>query len=319
MLRQLAAEADVVIENYRVGVMERLELSYESLAAQNPRLVYAAVRGFGDPRTGASPYAEWPAFDVVAQAMGGIMGITGPDAETPIKIGPGVGDIVPAMLTAVGVLSAVYRAQKTGQGQFVDVAMYDAVLGLCERIVYQQAYSGRTPRPEGNAHPLLCPFGIFAARDGWVSIACPRDNFWTILAECMARPELAADERYASNRARVEHADEVIALVDDWSSRHTKAELVEILGGRIPFGPVQGADEILADPHVAARQMLASLQPEGLDQPITIAASPIRMSQTPGGVVSAAPGLGQHTDEVLAQAGFDSAEITRLREAGAVA
>ena len=123
VLRQLAAEADVVIENYRVGVMERLELSYESLAAENPRLVYAAVRGFGDPRTGTSPYAEWPAFDVVAQAMGGIMGITGPDAETPMKIGPGVGDIVPAMLAAVGVLSAVYRAQKTGEGQFVDVAM----------------------------------------------------------------------------------------------------------------------------------------------------------------------------------------------------
>ena len=319
VLRRLAAAADVVIENYRVGVMERLGLSYEQLAAENPRLVYAAVRGFGDPRTGESPYAEWPAFDVVAQAMGGIMGITGPDAETPMKIGPGVGDIVPAMLAAVGVLSAVYRAQKTGEGQFVDVAMYDAVLGLCERIVYQQSYTGQTPRPEGNAHPLLCPFGIFAAKDGWVSIACPRDNFWIILAQCMERPELAEDPRFATNLARVEHADQVIALVNDWSRRHTKAELIEILGGRIPFGPVQGADEILADPHVAARQMLASLKPDGLDESITIAASPIRMSETPGGVNSAAPGLGQHTDEVLAQAGFDAAEITRLRGSGAVA
>ena len=117
----------------------------------------------------------------------------------------------------------------------------------------------------------------------------------------------------------VEHADQVIALVNDWSRRHTKAELIEILGGRIPFGPVQGADEILADPHVAARQMLASLKPDGLDESITIAASPIRMSETPGGVNSAAPGLGQHTDEVLAQAGFDAAEITRLRGSGAVA
>ncbi len=319
VLRRLAAAADVVIENYRVGVMERLGLSYEQLAAENPRLVYAAVRGFGDPRTGESPYAEWPAFDVVAQAMGGIMGITGPDAETPLKVGPGVGDIVPAMFATIGLLSAVYRAQQTGPGHFVDVAMCDAVLAICERSVYQQAYTGKTPHPEGNGHPMLCPFGIFAARDGWVSIACPHDDFWAVLAECMGRPELARDQRYASNPDRVEHAAEVIALINDWSGGRSKAELVEILGGRIPFGPVQGADEIMADPHMAARRMLATLEPEGLGEAITIAGSPIRMTETPGGVRNAAPRLGQHTDEVLAAAGFEPAEIAELRSTGAVA
>ena len=187
VLRRLVRDADVLVENYRVGVMDRLGLSYESLAKINPKLVYATVRGFGDPRTGKSPYADWPAFDVIAQAMGGIMGITGPDANTPLKIGPGVGDIVPAMLMTIGILSAVRHAEKTGEGQFVDVGMYDAILALCERIVYQHSYDGTVPGPEGNSHPLLCPFGLFPASDGWVSIACPRDHFWKILAENMGR------------------------------------------------------------------------------------------------------------------------------------
>ena len=139
-MRRLAKNADVIIENYRVGVMDRLGLSYESLNEINPKLIYAAVRGFGDPRTGQSPYAEWPSFDVVAQAMGGITSITGLDSDTPIKIGPGVGDIVPALFAAVAILSALHHTQKTGEGQFVDVAMYDGVLALCERIVHQYRY-----------------------------------------------------------------------------------------------------------------------------------------------------------------------------------
>ncbi|HBC53283.1 MAG TPA: CoA transferase, partial [Alphaproteobacteria bacterium] len=168
--------------------------------------------------------ADWPAFDVIAQAMGGIMGITGPDPNTPLKIGPGVGDIVPAMLTTIGILSAVRHAEKTGQGQFVDVAMYDGILALCERIVYQHSYDGVVPGPEGNAHPLLCPFGLFPAKDGWVSIACPKDHFWIILTEAMGRPELGEDERYALNIARVQRNAEVVAMVGDWTSTLTKKE-----------------------------------------------------------------------------------------------
>ena len=151
--------ADVLVENYRAGVMDKLGLGYESLREINPKLVYAAIRGFGDPRTGESPYVDWPAYDVIAQAMGGMMGITGPKGS-PTKIGPGVGDTLPAALTAFGLMAAVYRANKTGEGQFVDVAMYDAVLAFCERIVYQYSYTNQIPGPEGNGHPLLCPFGL---------------------------------------------------------------------------------------------------------------------------------------------------------------
>src|SRR5437764_3932873 len=149
VVARLAAAADVLVENFRPGVMERLGLGYESLAEANPRLVYAAVRGFGDPRTGDSPYRDWPAFDVTAQAFGGFMGITGPMPGQPQKAGPGIGDIFPATLAAPGVLAAVHHRRETGRGQFVDVAMYDGVLALCERIVYQHSYAGAVPSQQG--------------------------------------------------------------------------------------------------------------------------------------------------------------------------
>ncbi len=317
VLRRLVKDADVLVENYRVGVMDRLGLSYESLAKINPRLVYAAIRGFGDPRTGKSPYADWPAFDVIAQAMGGIMGITGPDAHTPLKIGPGVGDIVPAMLTAFGILAAVRHADKTGEGQFVDVGMYDAILAVCERLVYQHSYDGVVPGPEGNSHPLLCPFGLFPAKDGWVSIACPRDHFWKILVEAMSRPELAADERYALNAARSARNAEVVALVSDWTRTLTKLELAAILGGNIPFGPVNNAADIFADPHTAVRNMLPEVEQPGKGT-VRIAGTPVHMTKTPGGVARRGALLGEDTDIILQDAGYPAEEIAALRDAGVI-
>ncbi|MCG8696202.1 MAG: CoA transferase [Minwuiales bacterium] len=316
IVRELAKDADVLVENFRAGVMERLGLAYESLREINPRLVYAAVRGFGDPRTGESPYQEWPAYDVVAQAMGGLMGITGPSPEQPLKAGPGVGDIVPAMLTAVGILSAVHHAGRTGQGQFVDVAMYDGVLALCERIVYQQTFTGETPEPQGNRHPLFCPFGLFPASDGWISIACAADEFWRALAAAMGRPELGNDPRYRTSGDRIRNSDDVIAMVEAWSKRHSKAELKEILGGKVPFGPVQDAAEIVADPHVRARNMLAD--PGICRGSPRIANTPIHMTETPGGVRRAAPTLGQDTDQVLGELGYSAENIESLRRAGVV-
>ncbi len=317
VLRRLVKDADVLVENYRVGVMERLGLSYESLAKINPRLVYAAIRGFGDPRTGKSPYADWPAFDVIAQAMGGIMGITGPDAHTPLKIGPGVGDIVPAMLTAFGILAAVRHAEKTGEGQFVDVGMYDAILAVCERLVYQYSYDGVAPGPEGNAHPLLCPFGLFPAKDGWVSIACPQDHFWKILVDAMGRPELAADERYALNPSRVKHNAEVVALVSGWTRTLTKVQLAQVLGGKIPFGPVNNAADIFADPHTAARNMLPEVEQPGKGK-VRIAGTPVHMTRTPGGVARRGALLGEDTDAILQDAGYPAEEIAALRDAGVI-
>jgi crotonobetainyl-CoA:carnitine CoA-transferase CaiB-like acyl-CoA transferase len=299
---ELVRHADVLVENYSAGVMDRLGLSYERLATENPRLVYAALRGFGDPRTGASPYTQWPAFDIVAQAMGGFLGITGTADGVPVKSGPGVGDIFPAALLAFGVLAAVHHARRTGEGQFLDVAMYDAMVSLCERMVYQYSYTGEVPRPQGNGHPLLCPFDIFPTADGWVSVAAPHDGHWRILADTIGGPDLATDPRYRTNVDRVRHADEVRALVGDWLSTRTTAEVVEVLGGRVPIGPVNDIATIAADPHVAARGMLVELEQPGSDRPITVAGQPVKFTRTPTEVGRRAPTLGeQDVDAVLAE------------------
>jgi crotonobetainyl-CoA:carnitine CoA-transferase CaiB-like acyl-CoA transferase len=318
ILRGLIDNADVVVENFRAGVMERLGLSYETLRESNPRLIYGTVRGFGDPRSGKSPYAQWPAYDVVSQAMGGMMGITGPDRDTPTKIGPGVGDTVPALMLCIGILAAVNRVRETGQGQFVDVAMTDAVLAMCERIVYQTSYTGDIPAPEGNRHPLLCPFGLFRARDGHVSIACATDAFWAALAVAIGRPDMATDDAFATNAARARHQQQVIDAIEAFTSIRTKEEIAAVLGGKVPFGPVYTSAEVFADPHYAVREMLVEVEQPGSSIPVKIAGVPIKLSETPGAVRSRAPLLGEHTEDILLAAGYVEEDIRRLRKGGVV-
>ncbi len=318
VLRRLVAVSDVLVENFRAGVMERLGLAYEALRAVNPRLVYAAIRGFGDPRTGESPYAYRPAFDLVAQAMGGMMSMTGPEPDRPLKAGGGVGDTVPGLMAAVGILAALHHARRTGEGQFLDVAMYDGILSVCERIVYMYSYAGVVTRPQGNRHSLLSPFELFPARDGWVAICAPADHQWRELAAAMGRPELGEDPRFATNAARVEHADEVRQIVTGWTSTRTRAEVVAAIADRVPCGPVQDAAEVFADPHVRARQMLVELEHPGCETPKTIAGIPIKLSRTPGAIRHRAPLLGEHTVEVLLALGYGPDDIVRLRNRGVI-
>ena len=298
-LRGLVPHAHALVENFRSGVMDRLGLSYETLSELNPALVYASVRGFGDPRGGESPYTEWPAFDVTAQAWGGFMGITGSADGKPQQAGPGVGDIFPGTLLALGIVSALLHARATGEGQYVDVAMYDGVLAMCERIVPVYSYTGDVPGPQGNAHPQFCPFGIFPASDGYVSIAAPTNNHWRALCEIIGRDELGVDDRYKNVVVRIQHRDAVIALLSDWTREHTKREIVDALGGKVPVGPVNSVEDIVADPHTAARSMLAEVEQPGMDRPVMVPNSPIKLTRTPSGVRRRAPLLGEHTDEVL--------------------
>jgi len=307
----------VVIENFRAGVMDRLGLGYESLAAENPKLVYGAIRGFGDPRTGTSPYQDWPAYDIVAQAMGGIMQVTGEPDGPPTKIGPGVGDTIPAMLSTIGILSAVIHARATGQGQFVDVAMVDGIFAICERAAMLQSYTGATSGRDGNHHPMFAPFGTFPCADGWVAVGCPKDHFWVLLTEIMGEAALGLDPRYASNAERTARRDEVIGLVTSWTLPRTKTQLAEMIGGRVPFGPVNTVADLFADPHLSARGMLAQVAHAGSAHTATIANTPIRMTATQGGARERAPMAGEHTDAVLAEAGLNEQEIAELRASGA--
>src|SRR5438309_205401 len=225
-LLRLIDGADAVVENFRAGVMERLGLAYEALAARNPRLVYGAIRGFGDPRTGESPYVDWPAFDVVAQAMGGVVSITGTEKGETVRVGPSVGDLYPATVAALGICAAIVHARETGRGQFVDVAMYDSLIALCEAAVYRFSYTGQIAGPTGNSHPVLTPFDIYPTADGACAIAAPTTNHWEILCRLMGREDLLDDERTKTNRERVANAGCVRETMCAWTSARQTAEVV---------------------------------------------------------------------------------------------
>jgi crotonobetainyl-CoA:carnitine CoA-transferase CaiB-like acyl-CoA transferase len=305
LVLRLCDNADAVVENYRGGVMDRLGLSYETLHTRNPKLVYATIRGFGDVRTGKSPYADFPAYDVISQAMGGIMAITGPDKDTPMKVGPGVGDIVPAITCAFGIVSAILHAHKTGQGQFVDVGMVDAILAVCERIMHQHSFAETLPHPEGNHHPLLCPFGMFPAKDGFVTIAAHADAHFPILCRLIDKPEFATDPRFVTVQDRRANQDVLIATVSDFTRQR--------FGGKVPFSPVYNVRDIVADPHFKAREMLPWVPHPGLDHEVQIAGVAVKMTETPGRVRHRAPLLGEHTDQYLQGIGCSPADIARLR------
>jgi crotonobetainyl-CoA:carnitine CoA-transferase CaiB-like acyl-CoA transferase len=302
VLLQLATTVDVVVENSRAGVMDRLGVGYETLSASNPKLVYAAIRGFGDPRTGESPYGDWPSYDVVAQAMGGVVSLTGSDDGDVMKCGPSVGDIFSGALGTVGLLAAVVHARSTGEGQFVDVAMYDAVLSLCEGAAYWYSYTGQVRRSTGNGHPTIAPFDIFPTSDGHCAIGTPSDRMFAVLCDRMGSAELADDERFKGPRDRLVNRAEMNELLMRWTSSKTTAEIVELLSGDVPVGPVNDMAAIYADPHVAVRHMLVEVeQPDG-SRPVTLAGQAIKMTKTHTGIRSRPPRLGEHTDEILAEA-----------------
>jgi crotonobetainyl-CoA:carnitine CoA-transferase CaiB-like acyl-CoA transferase len=313
---KLVASSDALIENFRVGVMERLGFPFEFLREVNPRLVYGCIRGFGDPRTGRSPYVEWPAYDVIAQAMGGLMEITGEPDGQPMKTGPGLGDIFPASLLVNGVLAALLDARSTGKGRFVDVAMYDAMVSLCERLVYQHSFTGEVPTRLGNAHPFFAPFGIYHAKDGWIAIAAPSDELWETLATIMGRSDLTGDHPFARSVERTAARDEIVGLVSDWTALHTVDALKELLGGRIPFGPVQTVEQIVTDEHVAARRMVREMAHPASGARVHIAGQPVKFDTPYEAEPSAAPLLGADTDRILADLGYRPDDIRGFREKG---
>jgi crotonobetainyl-CoA:carnitine CoA-transferase CaiB-like acyl-CoA transferase len=311
-LRALVKTADAVVENARAGVMDRAGLGYERLREINPALVYAAIRGFGDPRTGESPYTDWPAYDIVAQCMGGFVSMTGPKGSRGFRAGPGIGDIYPGTLAALGVVSAILSARRTGKGQFLDVAMYDAVLALCETLVYNYSRAGLIREPEGNGNPILCPFDIFPTRDGAIAIAAPGENHWKILCEAMGTLELVTDERTRNVHKRVANAEMVRGIVTQWTGAHTTREVVAAIGGNVPVGPVNTIKDIFDDPHPRARDMLVEVDQPGDNPPLVMAGCPIKLTGTPSGIYRRPPRLGEHTDEILAEAGISVARKESL-------
>ena len=296
---QLCDQADAVVENMRAGVMDRLGLGYELVSKRNPGIVYACVRGFGDPRTGESPYAEWPCLDAAAQSFGGLV------YANDNLVTPALADIFSGTLMGLGVVSAIHHAKKTGKGQFLDVSMYDAMMAFQKSAVAQYGFTGK-PNPAGLQRAMtLYPFDLFPAKDGRVSIAVGNPHHWDLLCAAMDRADLMTDERSASNAARLENVDWVEEQICSWTTKHTRAEIMEKLNGTIPAGPVQNMADIYEDPHVEARGMLEVCDPGGDNPEISLAANPIKFSETPTGLYQSPPTLGEHNEEVLAEFGIN--------------
>jgi crotonobetainyl-CoA:carnitine CoA-transferase CaiB-like acyl-CoA transferase/flavin reductase (DIM6/NTAB) family NADH-FMN oxidoreductase RutF len=298
IFRDLVRSADILIENFRPGVMERLDLSFESLQTINPKLVYGAIRGFGDPRSGGSPYMDWPSYDVVAQAMGGVINLTGESFGKVVKVGPGVGDIFSGLFLSFGVIAALRDAESTGKGQFVDISMYDAMISLCERAVYQYDIEGQIPGAGGNSHPFLAPFGIFPASDGKVAIGVVEDRFWVELVNAIGSPPFVKHPKFSTLLARKKNLKEVNKLVASWTTAFSKQELLARLGGIVPFGPVNNIKDIINDPHTIERNMISKLsKPDSPAESWLVASNPLNFNLSPKPKLTSPPRLGEHNSD----------------------
>jgi crotonobetainyl-CoA:carnitine CoA-transferase CaiB-like acyl-CoA transferase len=315
IVRRLAAGADVLVENFRRGAMERMGLGYDVLRAENRRLVYCSISGYG--RTG--PLADRGGFDLVAQGMSGLMSITGEGpGRPPVKVGAPVTDIGAGILAALGVLAAYAHGLRTGEGQQVDTSLFEA--GLVQ--TYWQAAiclaTGVAPGAMGSAHPLNAPYQAFETSDGWVNVGAANQRTWLALVQAIGAPALAADPRFADNAARMAHLDALGAALAPLFRRRTTAEWLAALDAAgVPAGPVLSIAEVLEHPQTLARDMVPVVEHTTLGR-VRSLGLPVKLSATPGGVRRAAPLLGEHTREVLAEHGYPAAEIDALVAAGVV-
>ena len=296
ILRQMVKKADILVENFRPGTMDRLGLGYAELAEINPRLIYAAISGFG--YTG--PYSQRPAYDVVVQGMGGIMSITGsPDGE-PMRVGASIGDINAALFGTIGIMAALEQRHKSGLGQMVDVAMLDSQVAILENAIARYEVSGEVPGRIGNRHPSISPFSSVNASDGQLIIAIGNDGLWQKFCAMVERTDLAADQRFMINKLRTENWEQLKPELAAVFVEHTADYWLDLLQSHgIPCGPINTIDKVLADPQVAARHMIEeSVHP--VAGRMRMAGSPIKLSGAPDTVVrTPAPMLGQHTAETL--------------------
>ena len=310
LFKEMVKKADVVLENYRPGTMEKFGLGYEDLKKINPKIIYAACSGFG--HTG--PYMDKPAYDVIVQAMGGIMSITGQENGEPTRVGASIGDITAGLFTMIGVMMALYHRSITGEGQKVDVGMLDCQVAILENAIARYLTSGIVPKPLGNRHPSITPFEAFTAKDGYVIVGAGNDRLWEKLCNLIGRPDLVADERFVTNAKRTQNVKQLKVILDDVFSAKTVDEwLKELEEAGIPCGPINTIDRVINDPQVQAREMIVET-----DHPVAgkikMAGVPIKMSATPGAVERPAPLLGQHTEEILAEVlGLSAEEVAALR------
>jgi crotonobetainyl-CoA:carnitine CoA-transferase CaiB-like acyl-CoA transferase len=319
IIRDLVLEADVVVENYKVGTLARYGLSYEDLRLLNPRLVYCSITGFGQ----SGPYAALPGYDFVFQGMGGLMSITGqPDGEPgegPVKSGVAITDLLTGMYASTAILAALEHRNVSGEGQYIDMALLDCVVAINGYQAMSYFLSGKLPERMGNAHPNMVPYQVFFCQQGEVIVAVGNDSQYAAFCEVIGRPELATDARFNTVRQRNINRAELIPQIAQIMLTRSMSEWVERMeAANVPCGPINNMQQVFEDPQVQHRQMKLSL-PHAVGGNIPSLANPIRFSSTPIRYERAAPTLGEHTDEILgARLGMSAARIAELKCQGVV-
>jgi crotonobetainyl-CoA:carnitine CoA-transferase CaiB-like acyl-CoA transferase len=314
-LRGLARRADVLIENFKAGALAAMGLGYEQLRAERPDLIYCSITGYGQD----GPYASRPGYDTVIQAQGGLMSITGPADGEPAKVGVAVVDITAGLYAATSILAALHHRARSGEGQQIDIALFDVQLSWLANVGSAYLVSERPPARYGNAHATIVPYQPFPAADGSVMVAVGNDGQFARLCAALGRPELAADPRYATNPARVANRDSLVPAIAAITATRPVAHWVEaLLAADVPCGPVNDIPAALADPQAVARAMVQELDDASGERLRLVGPAP-KLSATPASVRSAPPRLGQHTKAVLRELlGYDEARIAELRAAGAI-
>jgi CoA:oxalate CoA-transferase len=316
ILKELVKKADILLENFRPGTMEKLDLGYEVLKEVNPGLIYGCISGFGH----YGPYKDRPGYDIIAQAMGGMMSTTGWPDSGPTRCGTAIGDVLAGLSLAIGVLAAYINKEKTGEGQKVDVALVDSVVSSLEIINQIYLAEGRIPKRIGNRYEAVYPYDSFAAKDGEIVIGAGNDKLFNLLANLMGQPELVNDERFSSNPLRVKNHALLKPIIEEWLSEFTMEEAVEmILNAGIPAAPIYTIDKVVADPHIAdAREMFVEIE-HPVAGSIKVCGNQIKLSNTPVNIERPAPLLGQHSQEILKEMlNIEEEKYNMLKKEGVV-
>ncbi len=313
VLLKLAKEADILIENYRPGAMKRLGLGYEQLREVNPRLVYTSISGFGQN----GPWADRPGFDLMAQAMSGVMSVTGYPDSPPVKAGVPVADIGCALFAVYATLSAYIGAKNTGQGQYVDAALFDAAMAFSVWDICDYWGTGKPPQPLGTSNKMTAPYQAMACSDGWFVMGANNQKLWEKLCKLMDREELLRDPRFANIAQRLAHRAELQDELEKSFKQHPKDHWVEtLLANGIPAGPILSYPEAFGSEHAQARRMRMEID-HPIEGRVPNIGFPVKLSATPQQVRRHPPLLGEHTDEVLAELGLSPEDRAKLREQGA--
>jgi crotonobetainyl-CoA:carnitine CoA-transferase CaiB-like acyl-CoA transferase len=310
LVKDLAAKCDILIENYRPGVMDRLGLGYAALSTANPRLIYCAISGFG--MTG--PLRDRPSFDIVLQALSGALSVNGESGRAPNKLGIPLGDLVGGINGPMGILAALYERGVTGRGRLIDVSLLDGLIGMLGYLAQLAFFTGEDPKPQGSEHPNLVPYGIFPAKDGSIIIACLMNSFWERICQALAIQDFIKDPRFASIQKRRDNRAQVNQMISQFTRQKSVSELVDLFTQhQVPHAPILGIKEALAQPQAVARAMVVETEHQVLGK-IPIVNRAIKFPGDEQPIPTAPPVLGQHTDEILKGIlGLTSKQIEELR------